>query len=122
MRRTVATKLFLYSVLAGGAAAFTWATVQLSVAEPVKFACYCALAVIAAILKVRLPGITGTLTVNYVFVLIGLADLSLPECMIAGTMATVLQCLIHAKSRPGITQVLFNVANIAISIVACGAV
>ncbi len=122
MRKTIATKIFLYAVLLGGAVALVWALAQLTITEPVRFACYCALALIAATLKVRLPGITGTLTVNYVFVLIGLADLSLPECMVAGILATVVQCLIHAKRRPGITQVLFNVANIAVAIVACGAV
>jgi diguanylate cyclase (GGDEF)-like protein/putative nucleotidyltransferase with HDIG domain len=116
------TKAFLYSVLLAGAVAFASTMVHLSVVAPVKFACYLALTLIAATLKVRLPGITGTLTVNYVFALIGLADLSLPECMIAGMLATVVQCLLHAKSRPSFVQVLFNVANIAVAIVACGKV
>jgi diguanylate cyclase (GGDEF)-like protein/putative nucleotidyltransferase with HDIG domain len=122
MRKTVATKLFLHGVLLAGAVAFIATVAHLSVPEPVKFFSYCALALIAASLKVRLPGITGTLTVNYVFVLIGLADLSLPECMIAATLATIVQCLVHAKNRPGVVQVLFNVASIAIAVVACGAV
>jgi diguanylate cyclase (GGDEF)-like protein/putative nucleotidyltransferase with HDIG domain len=122
MPRKLVTKLFLHGVLLGGAVTFLATVAHLSIAGPVKFACYCALALIAATLKVRLPGITGTLTVNYVFVLIGLSDLSLPECMIAGTLATVVQCLAHAKSRPGLTQMLFNVANITIATVACGAV
>src|SRR5580692_554083 len=119
MQKTIATKLFLYGVLLGGAVAFFSALSRLSVTDPVEFICYCALALIAATLKVRLPGITGTLTVNYVFVLIGLANLSLPECMIAGILATVVQCLVQAKSRPGIVQVLFNVANIAVAILIC---
>ncbi len=120
MRKKIASNLFLCGVLLGGAAAIVFAVSRLSVAQPVEFACYCALALIAATLKVRLPGITGTLTVNYVFVLIGLADLSMPECMIVGVLATVVQCLVHAKRRPGIKQVLFNVANIAVATVACG--
>jgi hypothetical protein len=59
------TKLFLHAVLLGGAVTFFATVAHLSIADPVKFACYCALALIAATLKVRLPGITGTLTVNY---------------------------------------------------------
>src|SRR6185437_1652925 len=116
------TKLFLHSMLLGGAIAFVASTAHLSIADPVKFACYCALGLIAATLKVKLPGITGTLTVNYVFVLIGLSDLSVPEAVIAGVLATVVQCLAHAKSRPAPVQILFNVANISIAIMACGAV
>src|SRR5580704_6190514 len=122
MPRKLLTKLFLHGVLLGGAVTFLATVAHLSITGPVKFACYCALALIAATLKVRLPGITGTLSVNYVFVLIGLSDLSVPECLIAGTLATVVQCLAHAKSRPGLIQILFNVANISIAIVACGAV
>ena len=122
MRKTTATNIFLYSVLLVGSLAFGWAVSRLAIAEPVKLGCYCALALIAATLKVRLPGITGTLTVNYVFVLIGLADLSLPECLVVMTLATIVQCLVHAKDRPRIVQVLFNVAIIAIAIVVCGAV
>jgi len=121
MRKT-ATKLFLYGVLAAGVAAFAMTISGLTITEPIKFACYLGLALIAAVLKVRLPGITGTLTVNYVFVLIGLADLTLPECLIAATLATVVQCLAHAKARPSPVQVMFNVANISLSVIACGLV
>ena len=122
MPRKQVTKLFLHGVLLTGAVTFLATMAHLSITAPVKFACYCALGLIAASLKVKLPGITGTLTVNYVFVLIGLSDLSLPECLIAGMLATVVQCVAHARSRPGPVQILFNVANISIAIVACGAV
>jgi diguanylate cyclase (GGDEF)-like protein/putative nucleotidyltransferase with HDIG domain len=71
---------------------------------------------------VQLPGLTGTLTVNYIFVLIGLADLSLPECLIAGTLSALVQCLAHTKKRPRLIQILFNVANVSGSIVICGEV
>ncbi len=118
----LATKLFLYGVLVMGAIALVTTAAQLSIADPIKFACYLGLALIAAVLKVTLPGITGTLTVNYVFVLIGLADLTLPECLIAATLGTVVQCVAHAKARPSAVQVLFNVANIAVAVVVCGQV
>ncbi len=77
MPHSVVTKLFLHGVLLAGAVTFFAAVAQLSITAPVKFACYCVLGLIAACLKVKLPGITGTLTVNYVFVLIGLSDLEL---------------------------------------------
>ena len=122
MPRTVVTKLLLYGVIVAGVLAFFLTVAQLSIASPVKFVCYCILALIPAALKVKLPGITGTLTVSYVFVLIGLADMSLPECLIAGALAALVQCLAHATKRPRLIQVLFNVANVSLAIVACGAV
>ena len=118
--RKIATKLFLYGILAVGGGEAVATLSRLSISDPVKFACYCAIALGAALLKVRLPGIFGTLSVNYVFVLIGLSDLSLPECMIAGMLAAIVQCVAHAAHRPRAIQVLFNVANVAIAIGACG--
>lgn len=122
MRKSLVTKLLLYGVIAAGIIAFFLTVAQLSVPSPVKFFCYCVLALVPAALKVKLPGITGTLTVSYVFVLIGLADMSLPECLIAGALAALVQCIVHATKRPRPIQVLFNVANVSLAIVACGAV
>ena len=61
MKRSRATKLFLDGVLLTGAIAFIATVARLSIAEPVKFACYCALTLIAAGLKnssgVSFPGL-----------------------------------------------------------------
>ena len=39
--------------------------------DPVKFVCYLIVALLVSPLKVSLPGITGTLTVNFLFTLLG---------------------------------------------------
>ena len=121
MRKT-ATSIFIYGILLAGAAVAAVTFRRLSIANPIEFACYCVIALVAGLLKVKLPGVTGTLTVNYVFVLIGLADLTLPECLLAGMLATLVQCLVHAVNRPRLIQVLFNIAEVALAIVACGTV
>ncbi len=121
MRKTVTT-LFLWAILSLGAVAAVAALSRFSTQSPVKFACYCLIALIAATLKVQLPGITGTLTVNYVLVLIGLADFSLPECLAAGMLAAAVQCISNAVKRPRPIQVVFNVANVAIAIVTSGVI
>ncbi len=121
-RSQTGTRLFLCGVLLTGAGTLGSGLVHLSISEPVKFLCYCVLAMLAATLKVVLPGINGTMTVNHVIVLIGLADLSVPECLVAGLLATFVQCLALVKNRPRAIQVLFNLANVSTSIVACGAV
>src|ERR1043166_9528782 len=46
------------------------------------------LACIASTLKVRLPGLHGTISVNFVFILIGIARLSLAETLTLGVSAT----------------------------------
>lgn len=122
MRKQVTTQVFLWAVILAGSVTIVANISRLSPVDPVKFLCYCALTLAAATLKVRLPVLTGTLSVNYVCVLIGLADLSLPECILAGIMAAIMQCLFRAQKKPQIIQVAFNVANVGLSIVTCDAV
>ncbi len=81
-----------------------------------RYFSYVLLAMLASTLKVRLPGITGTISINFLFILIGIADFTLAETMTMGCAAIVIQCLWRAKRRPRPVQVVFNVAVLAISI------
>ena len=121
MRKKVLARLFLYGVLIAGILAFGSAVARLSIEEPVKFFCYFTLALLAATLKVTLPGINGTMSVNYVFMLIGLTDFTVPECLIAALVAVFVQCVHRCKKRPTLIQILFNGANVSISVVVSGA-
>ncbi len=85
-------------------------------ADPARFAVYLALALIASTLKVRLPGLTGTMSLNFLFILIGVSQMSFSETLALGAIATVTQCLWASKARPTIPQVLFNVAALTMAI------
>jgi hypothetical protein len=73
------------------------------------------LACIASTMKVRLPGLHGTISVNFVFILMALTQLSLVETLTIAFAATVVQSLWRTKSRPKIVQVLFNTSTVLIS-------
>src|SRR5438445_10407838 len=81
-----------------------------------RYFSYLLLAALASTLKVRLPGITGTMSVNFLFILIGVADFTLAETLTMGCAAIVIQCIWRCKRRPRMVQVLFNVAALALSI------
>src|SRR5260370_25231287 len=81
--------------------------------ELVRFFCYFSLAVPASCLKVRLPGITGTMSTLFVFLLAGIVDLGLPETLLIGIVCATVQNLWHAKVRPRAIQLLFSAANIS---------
>ena len=83
-----------------------------------KLAIYVVAGVFAADLKIRLPGIFGTLSMNYVVIIVALQDLSLGAAVIVGTVEHAEQCLIHASARPKWFQVLFSVAGIPIPVMA----
>jgi hypothetical protein len=81
-----------------------------------RYFSYLLLAVLASTLKVRLPGITGTISVNFLFILIGTADFTLAETLTMGCAAALIQCVWRAKRRPRLVQVLFNIAALGLSI------
>jgi len=76
-----------------------------------RFLCYLAVAILASGLKVQLPGIDGTMSVNFLFILLGVMELSLPETLVIGCTATLVQSVWQARKRLDPVKVLFNVAG-----------
>ena len=83
--------------------------------EPARAAVFLFTTGIGSLLKVRLPGITGSMSVYFLFVLIAITQLSLIEVLVVGTAAVVVQCFWHAKNRPRPVQILFNVGSTALA-------
>ncbi len=78
-----------------------------------QFVSYLAIAIIASRLKVKLPGIAGTMSVNFLFILLGVVELGLGETLLIGCAATLAQCLF--ADRPRSFQVAFNVASVSMA-------
>ena len=81
-----------------------------------RFLCYLLLASLSSCLKVRLPGVTGTLSVSFLFILAGMAEIGPVQTMTIGIGSALVQIYWNAKKRPLLYQVLFNLAAVAIAI------
>ncbi len=81
---------------------------------------YLAAAVVTSSFKVRLPGILSTLSMNYVFIVAGLLDLSLPGGILIGFAGVVGQSYYNCKYKPQWRHILFNIATVALSVAAAG--
>jgi hypothetical protein len=81
-----------------------------------RFATYFVLSLLSAALKLRLPGLTGTMSIGFVFVLLGISVLTLPETMLLACAGVLVQCLWRANSRPTPVQVLFSMSAVAVSV------
>jgi len=106
-------KLFISLIIIAGTAILVLGGVHQSSKNIAEFICYLGIAILASRLKVNLPGITGTLSVNFLFILIGVIELSFTETLILGAVAMLAQCLY--PERPSALQVTFNVCAAAIS-------
>src|ERR1700691_2390935 len=106
---STATKLFVGIMVSLGAVVLCSALWHWQSADPTRFVCYLAVALLASSLKVQLPGIDGTMSVNFLFILLGVMELSLPETLVIGCTATLVQSVWHARNRLDPVKVLFNI-------------
>ena len=85
--------------------------------DPVKFDCYLIAALLASSFKVSLPGIEGTLSMNFLFTLVGVLEMSLPETLLIGLVSTLAQFYWRPARRLKLVQLGFNLSHVTV----CGA-
>jgi diguanylate cyclase (GGDEF)-like protein/putative nucleotidyltransferase with HDIG domain len=109
----IGAKAFIGLVIAAGTASLLQAAIHQSSKNIAEFICYLGIAILASRLRVTLPGITGTLSVNFLFILVAVAELSYSEALTLGAVSMLAQS-IH-PNRPGAIQLTFNVCAGALS-------
>ncbi len=86
--------------------------------HPGRFAVYLAVCILASALKVNLPGILGTMSVNFLFILIGILDMGAGQTVLMGCVGALVQCVWKPKNHIRPVQTLFSVMNIAVAVFA----
>ncbi len=111
-----AAKLYIVLTLAAGLGAFVagvwpwrWTSIPLFSIFLVGF-------VVSSELKVRVPGIQGTMSASQLFVFLAIVGLSRGEALALGCIGALVQTVWSAKSRPTLIQTAFNFANMALSV------
>ncbi|HUS05847.1 MAG TPA: HD domain-containing phosphohydrolase [Bryobacteraceae bacterium] len=84
--------------------------------HPAKFAAYFVVALLASVLKVSLPGMAGRMSFNFLFVLMGIVDLALPETLIIGSCALLIESVWRPRVRSTPLQICFAIANMAVAV------
>jgi hypothetical protein len=72
-----------------------------------------ALAAATSRMKVRLPGISGNMSVNLPFLLLAVVNLSTLEAVLIASLSTVVQCWPASRSKFKPEQMIFNVSMMA---------
>jgi diguanylate cyclase (GGDEF)-like protein/putative nucleotidyltransferase with HDIG domain len=108
---SIQTKLFVGLTTCLGVVMLGYALLHWHSQDPTRFLCYLVVAILASGLKVQLPGIDGTMSVNFLFILLGVMELSLPETLVIGCTATLVQSVWQARKRLDPVKVIFNVAG-----------
>ncbi|PYX51267.1 MAG: hypothetical protein DMG79_03585 [Acidobacteria bacterium] len=113
--RSIGARGFIAGMAIAAAACFALAFSHWQSSDPVKFSCYLIAALLASSLKVSLPGIEGTLSVNFLFTLLGILELSLPQTLVIGLASTLAQFYWRPARRLKWVQLVFNLAQVTVS-------
>jgi hypothetical protein len=109
-------RFYVTWVIAVGSMLLVAASAHWRCADPLRFITYLLLALVAGTLKIRLPGMTGTYSLTFLFVLIGVADLTFAETLVIASSSMLTQTLWRTTEKPRRVQVAFNAAAVMISV------
>jgi hypothetical protein len=108
-------KAYIALVIASGALLLLLAAGSWSSASLKQFVIFLGLAAVASTLKVRIPGMEGTMSPNFVFLLIGMVVLPFSQVAGISLAAALVQSLWASAKRPRFVQVAFSAAALVVS-------
>ena len=82
------------------------------------FPSYLLLTIVASALKTVLPASEGTVSVNFVFFLVGICNMTLSETLALAAVATAVQCFWRTRKRLSFVHFAFNLSQLALAITA----
>ena len=109
-------RLFIGLVGLLGSGVVLYAALTWKIDDLPRFLAYLLTALLASQLKVGLPEVTGTMSVNFLFILIGIAELNFSETLTLGCCAVLVQCYVHGHRWLQPSQLFFNVGSTAVAI------
>jgi putative nucleotidyltransferase with HDIG domain len=113
--RQVGARVFIAAMAVAASGCLIAASFHAQPSDPVKFFCYLLAALLASSLKVSLPGIEGTLSVNFLFTLLGILEFSLPQTLLIGLGSTLAQFYWKPARRLKPVQLFFNLSQVTVS-------
>jgi hypothetical protein len=119
MPKSTSARVFIALIVISGLCVFGDAILSANSIYAVRFVSFVLVACVAARLRLKLPGSTGSMSVNLPFILVAVAEMSSLEALIVGCVSTVVQTLPRKKmSKLNSVQAAFNFSNMALAIAA----
>jgi hypothetical protein len=116
MNLSFAARAFVTLVIVLGLCVFGNAIVNASEIHAARLAVFLLVACLAARLKVKLPGLTGSMSVNLPFILIAVAGTGMLEALIVACVSNLVQCLPRNQQKFNLLRAIFNVCNMALAV------
>jgi hypothetical protein len=107
-------KVYIAVVATAATAVLTVVAYQWNPENLRRFLLCFGLAMLASAMKIRLPGFKTTISLNFVFVLIGIALFSFGQTVLIAFGGALVQSLWKTQNRPRPVQVLFNASCLTV--------
>ncbi len=105
-------KMFIVTVMLLAAAISVYAIGTRMPVDSREFLVILAMSIVAARLKLTLPGFESNMSMNLPFILLAISELSMPEAIAVGAASTFVQTLPRSGQTVKPEQAIFNVCNI----------
>ena len=109
----ISARLFIGLITLSALAVLANAIIHASSSGNARFVSFALVACLASRLRVKLPGLTGTMSVNLPFILVAVAQMSMVEALTVACLSTLVQCVPVGKQKFTLAQIVFNVSNMA---------
>ena len=115
--RHIGTRVYVAGMALAAVGCFGYAFLHWYSTDAAKFGLYMAAAVLASSFKVSMPGVEGTMSMNFLLTLLCILELGLPETLLIGVVKTLAQFYWRPARRPKLVQLVFNLSQVTV----CGA-
>jgi putative nucleotidyltransferase with HDIG domain len=115
--RQIGARLYIAGMALAAVGCFALAFSHWHSTDLAKFVLYMAAAVLASSFKVSMPGVEGTMSMNFLLTLLCILELGLPETLLIGLVKTLAQFYWRPAKRPKLVQLVFNLSQVTV----CGA-
>jgi hypothetical protein len=117
MPKSISARVFVALIVISGLLLLGDAVLSAKQVPAAKFLAFLLVACVAARLRIKLPGVTGTMSVNLPFILVAAAQMNTAEALVIGFISTFFQCLGKGK-KFNFTQTAFNCSTITLAVAA----
>src|SRR5271170_3631625 len=114
LARQIGARVYISGMALAALGCFVPSMFHWHLTHPAKFLFYLIAAVLASSLKVSLPGIEGTMSMNFLLTLLCILELGLPETLLIGVVKTFAQFYWKPARRLKPVQLLFNLSQVTL--------
>lgn len=118
MPKSFAARMFVALIAISGLLVLGNAVLSTRSVPTGRFVSFLLVACLAARLKIKLPGLNGTMSVNLPFILLAAVEMSLAEAVVVGCISTLVQCLPRGKQKFNLIQAAFSCSTIMLAVTA----